>query len=415
VKQILLISYYFPPCGGAGVQRWLRLLPLLVEQGYRITVITTKNGDYPMVDESLLSRIPAELKVIRTFTPVFGRFWNRLPGKQNTLPYGSLDAAQTDSWAKKLMYWVRLNLIYPDIRVIWNPFAFRAAWKACSRTQFDWVITTGPPHSTQLIGLALKKRLRLRWLADFRDPWTQIYYLKLNRQNRLLQKLNSSLERQVVSRADINLVISSAIANQLPVGNKTVFYNGYDAAQFQKKSYQAGKMFRIKYIGQITEGQDIKVVFDLMETQFSARLCSDIEFSFVGTNVSMAGNYSFPILSKGYVPHQEALAEMVDCELLILLINDYKDNQGMLTTKLFEYIGSRTPILCIGPLDGEAAHIISAAHAGRTFSQADSNSGGYLLEIYTAWQQGKPIRNSVDVAKWSVQQQIIGLTELLSS
>lgn len=413
MKRILLISYYFPPCGGAGVQRWLRLLPLLWERGYEITVLTTKNGDYPVVDTSLMQRIPPSIKVVRTFTPVFGKLWQKATKPGEPLPYGSLDASQSSSFSKKVMYWIRLQLVYPDVRVIWNPFALRAAKKLSSEKHFDWVITTGPPHSTHLIGYALKKLFGTRWLADFRDPWTQIFYLQLNPPNRLLSKLNQQLENRVVRSADVNLVVSESIAAQLPTGKKSVFYNGFDALQFKDIVYQKTPRFRIKYIGQLTEGQDMKAILDYLSGQAQKAEITDLEFAYIGTNNPILGEYYFPIITRSHLPHQAALAEMVQSELLILLINAYADNQGMLTTKLFEYVAAKTPILCIGPLDGEAAEIILRAGGGKVYAGLTSDVWEYVGQLYHQWQENLPWRNDNDVSLWSVQQQIDSLTAVL--
>jgi len=413
MKSILLITYYFPPCGGAAVQRWLRLLPLLQKAGYKVTVLTTANGDYLMRDESLLAKIPAEIEIVRTFTPGFSRFWQSFAGKEKSLPYGSLDTAGTSSRMVKLMFWLRLNVVYPDVRVMWNIFAKAKALYLCRVQCFDWVITTGPPHSTHLIGLYLKKHIKTKWLADFRDPWTQIYYLTNNNQNRLIQKLNRNLEKQVVQTADLNLVISNYIAEQLPQGRKYILYNGFDEEQFDQNQYAKGETFRIKFIGQLTEGQNIHPLLHFISEKTQANGYHDIAFTFVGTHISPVSDVSFPVEYLSYLPHQQAINEMIDCELLILLINDYSGNQGMLTTKLFEYTASRTPILCIGPLDGEAAQIITQSEAGFAAESISEQIWDYVDDLYKKWQASETVRSDHDISQWSAQQQVKELISVL--
>jgi glycosyltransferase involved in cell wall biosynthesis len=414
LKKLLIISYYFPPCGGAAVQRWLRLLPLLDKAGFDITVLTTQDGDFPVKDETLLSKLPPSVQVIRTFTPVFGRIWKGITHKDEPLPYGSLDGSQTTSLVKRLMYWIRLNLIAPDARVIWNPFAQRKAMQLCREKGIDWVITTGPPHSTHLIGLYLKKHIRFKWLADFRDPWTQIYYLKMESQNSLIRMINKHWEKKVLKQADLNLVISHDIASQLPNGRKKVFYNGFDAEQFSSLKYKRSTKFRIKYIGQLTAGQDITSLLSYLSENAFEHMIKEFDFSFVGTKAFEHTPLHFDVNFIGYLPHEQALAEMVNCEVLILLINSYTDNLGMLTTKLFEYIASGTPVLCIGPANGEAAEIVRQAQAGFVDDKLSPELWNYLIDLYHHWQQANPVRNDHDISQWSVQQQVKELISLFS-
>jgi glycosyltransferase involved in cell wall biosynthesis len=413
LKKILLITYYFPPCGGAAVQRWLRLLPLLNEAGFKITILTTSEGDYPVRDASLLEKLPTGIEVVRTYTPALGALWKKLTGKGKVLPHGNLDKSNTNSITEKIMYWLRLNLIIPDARIIWNIYAKPQALFLARVNNFDWIITTGPPHSTHLIGLFLKKRIKTKWIADFRDPWTQIYYLKRNKHNSLIQKLNSQLERKIVQSADLNLIISKAIAQQLPKGNKRILYNGFDQLQFSNIKYTKDQTFRIKFIGQLTEGQDIEALLQAISEITQTDGLSLLEFIFVGTHKQTLPDMFFPVRFLDYMPHQQALCEMVNSELLILLINDYAGNQGMLTTKLFEYIASGTPVLCIGPPDGEAAEIINQAKAGFVSDGITPYIKTYIGHIYHKWQASETVRIDHDISQWSAQQQVKELIAVL--
>lgn len=414
MKKILLIAYYFPPCGGAAVQRWLRLLPLLVESGFDVTVLTTQDGDYIIKDESLLNKIPANVKVFRTFTPTMSKLWKTINSDGTSLPYGSLSTTKSMSVSKRLMFWIRLNLIIPDVRIIWNPFAKRKAIKLCKENDYDWIITTGPPHSTHLIGLYLKKRFHIKWLADFRDPWTQIIYLQIEKQNAAIKLVNKILEKKVVKNADVNLIVSKSIAKQLPDGNKVVFYNGFDLEQFQHIDYVSTDKFRIKYIGQITEGQDIYSLLDFISKHIDNQGIKDIEFSFIGTRSLKPMDYSIPIKMIDYLPHDKAIAEMINCEILILMINNYPNNQGMLTTRLFEYIAAKTPILCFGPLDGEAASIINDSDAGYVSDNQNEDVWNFIHTGYSNWKNSINQRNTHDVSQWSVQKQSQRLIDILN-
>ena len=178
MKKVLVIVYYWPPSGGAGVQRWLKFVKYLPESGWQPTVITTTKGDYPAIDESLCKEVPNGIKVIQTQTPTFGKLFKKINGKISDVPYGSLEKGSNDSAMKKFFIWFRLNLVIPDARTLWNKYAYKTASKELLTNKYDAVITSGPPHSTHLVGLKLKKKYNIKWTADFRDPWTKIDYLE---------------------------------------------------------------------------------------------------------------------------------------------------------------------------------------------------------------------------------------------
>ncbi len=169
--KILLITYYFPPCGGAAVQRWLRFIRILTQKGVQLKVVTTLDGDYPYRDESLLSEIPPSVQIYRSKPFSFSKLWSFLGQKE--LPYGSLQNKENDSILKKILYWLRLNFIVPDMRIGWNPAAYKSALRVLRQDKFDYIITTGPPHSTHLVG-GNKKTLCIQWRTDFRDPMAEI-------------------------------------------------------------------------------------------------------------------------------------------------------------------------------------------------------------------------------------------------
>ncbi len=417
MKKFILLSYYFPPCGGAGVQRWLRLLKYLPEYGWQPTVITTDDGDYPVRDESLLDHVPKRVKVIHTKTLSFGHMFRSMSGDQAGLPYGSLQTDKNDGIWKKSLFWIRLNLIFPDARVIWNHSCLKAALKELLTDKYSCVITTGPPQSTHLVGMKLKKAYHVKWIADFRDPWTKIIYLKFVSQNRLIKRLNLRAERKAVARADLNLVISQYISDSLSHGNKQVFWNGFDPSDFLDMKYERSLVFRIKYMGNLTDGQDIHQILKILLKWLVNNPKIHIEFSFLGTFQEIPKDiqaYGINIRNMAFMPHQEALKETVDAELLLLIINEYEGNEGMLTNKLFEYIGSRTPILCLGPLHGEAASIITKFKAGTVYDYTDENGVLNTLDSqYNKWNTGEDLRNTEDISELSAPVQAKKLSEIL--
>lgn len=400
--KLLLISYYFPPCGGAAVQRWLRFVTALTKQGHQVTAITTQDGDYPYLDDSLLAKLPPNIKILRSRPLNYSGLWRNLGQKE--LPYGSLESKKSDSALKRFLYWVRINLIVPDMRIGWNAGAYKLAAAELKRNSYTAVITTGPPHSTHLIGLKLKARFHITWCTDFRDPWSDIYYLKLNPPSRITMKLHKRLEKKVIQSADLNFIVSRSIAESLPEGRKEVLYNGFDKADFQDLSYQRVSMFRIKYVGQLTAGQDSSLLLDAVS---ELPFLSDTEISFIGTRD--LPSTQLPVRITPFLPHREALNELVNAELLVLIINTYEGNKGMLTTKLFEYIASRSPILCIAAPGGEAEEIILQTKSGVVLQDKQAIMS-HISTLYSLWQQGNDLRCQGDISFLDTDNQISKLS-----
>ncbi len=412
MKNLLLITYYFPPCGGAGVQRWARILKYLPDKGWNITVLTTQNGDYPIIDKSIGKDLSPTITVVRTKTPIFGDFYKRVTKDKQGIPYGTLNSEKNDTFFKKVLYWIRINLIIPDARFIWNKHAYRKAVQLLRNNRYDVVLTTSPPHSTQLIGLKLQKKFKFKWVTDFRDPWADIFYLKLAKQNRLSYFINKQFEKKVIKNADLNLIVSDSIKNELPAGNKVTFTNSYDPANFLNHQQVKSDKFRIKYIGKITEGQDISSIITALNNL--PLLHDKLEFTFIGTYESNPFNTAFPVIIKNYLPHSEAIDEMINSDLLVLLINDYPQNKGMLTTKLFEYLGANVPILCIGPEDGDANKILQECGAGKCVNYNNVNSLKILIQdFYEKWRKNIKLTKNNN-KNYSIANQIDELDEILS-
>ncbi|NLN85562.1 MAG: glycosyltransferase family 4 protein [Candidatus Cloacimonetes bacterium] len=414
--RILLISYYFPPCGGAAVQRWLKWLPELVDAGFEVTVLTTEGGDHPVQDTSLLKEIPPEVRVLRSEAPSLSKFWKLLFGEKSELPHGSLDLETNASPLKKALVWTRLNLIIPDVRKIWNPSALRHATRFLRKNPVDLVITTGPPHSTHLVGLKLKQRHNVKWVADWRDPWSSIYYLKLNPPSKFSLNLQRRLEQKVAKSADLNIAVSNHLASQLPSKNTEVIYSGFQPVPVSEAEEKTSK-YRIKYVGNLTEGQRFEEAVKLIKNALAGK---DFELRFVGTALSqnqrkfLADNLPGQHSISGFLPHQQALAEIADCELLLLLINYYDGFQGMLTSKLFEYIGSGNRIFCLGPRGGEAEELINKYGHGACFDVDETAlAGAKLKSLYEAWEAGENDKNQADNAELSSARQAQKLIALL--
>lgn len=422
-RKLLLISYYFPPCGGAAVQRWLRFLPFLVDAGYEVHVLAPKDGDFPYTDESLVAKIPKEVWMHHTSAPKIGKWWQLFGGKEAKLPHGDLSVDKKTSLLERLLLWVRLNLIFPDLRVFWLPTAIPKACQLHRIYGFDLVISTGPPHSSHLIGLHLKRKFKkIKWIADWRDPWSEIYYLKLQKPLPHARFIQRYLQNKVLKSADLNLLISRYLMERLPDANKLLLRNGYDlqAVEVAKQAAQKqANTFLISYVGQFTMGQDISFLLDVLEAVMDE---NDVKIRFIGSNVSAElseriqamDNDKFELLP--FMPHQQALKHMAASNVLLLLINRYEGYQGMLTTKLFEYLGVGVPILALGPRGGEAEELIQAHQAGAAFDADQvSQARDWLRWQHQLHQSGNLASEAKDSSSLSSLEQSKILLNALSN
>ena len=414
MKKVLIIVYYWPPSGGAGVQRWLKFVKFLPQFGWQPTVITTKNGDYPVLDESLEKEVPGNIQVIRTKTPTFRKLFSTV----ESIPYGSLESKSGDSFSRKTALWFRRHLIIPDARKVWNRYALSAASKELKSNDYDAVITSGPPHSTHLVGLKIREKSGVKWLADFRDPWTKIDYLEKVKRHPLTEKWDRKLETRVVHGCDMILSINQKILNDLEAQNKGVIIpNGFDPADFKIPGKKETTDFQINYFGNITAERNPLIVLKAVNRIFSD--APEIRLNFWG-NVSaeikeqLAGLDKNNILSiHNYIPHDQMLEKMLNSSLLLLLINNVPDNTGILTGKLYEYLGAKIPILGIGPVEGEAAFILQTTKTGRMFDYDQQKEiAEFILDQYKHEHDNN--FDTDEINKFSRQQQTRQLAEILS-
>lgn len=379
MRKLLIITYYWPPSGGAGVQRWLKMSKYLAQLGHEVHVVTVLPdvATYPHRDESLPQEVEG-VTVHRTETREPYRYYTFFSGGK--IPSAGFANEGTGSKAgplKRLARFVRGNLFLPDPRKGWNPFAERKALELIDRHGIDTVITTSPPHSTQLIGLSLKQQRDIRWLADMRDPWTSIYYADELRQTDWAKARNLRMEREVLSMADCIITVSEQLKRDflrlhpaLDEGKISVIPNGYDPDDFAVEVPMDTEC-TIGYMGTITPRYDISALLTVLQ-----QMEEKIGFRFVG---EVPGQIREQLEATGhrceftgYLPHDAALRQVGGCALLLLVIPKVEDNAGIVTGKIYEYMALGRPILGIGPVEGDAAAILAETGAGRMFDYADA-------------------------------------------
>ncbi len=382
MKKVLIITYYWPPSGGAGVQRWLKFAKYLPEFGWQPVILTVDPdyASYPQSDESLLSEIDPECLVFTTKSFELYNFYKVISGKKE-VPYGGFASDSKESPFQKVSKFLRGNFLLPDPRKGWNKFALKKAEELIRQFDIDTVVTTSPPHSTQLIGLKLKQKFNIRWIADLRDPWTDIYYYDQFMHTALARTIDIRYERKVVENADLLITVSKdakrifAEKSKLPVAAKTVVIpNGFDEEDFRIKAVHTETKKVITYTGTISEAYDVECFLTALQS-LDNDLKQQIRIRFVGkvppSVVQKFRATGLEIELVGYVDHTKSIDYLFRSDLLLLVIPKVKNNKGILTGKFFEYLASQKPVLAIGPTDGDLAKIIQETQCGQMFDYTD--------------------------------------------
>ena len=405
MKKVLMISYYFPPAGGPGVQRVLKFVRYLPEHGWEPIVLTVRNGSYPNIDSTLLKEVPTNLMVVKTKTFEPFTLYKLLTGKERSegIPIGFIDVDQAAP-IEKLSNLIRANLFVPDARVGWYPFAVSAGRQLLQRERPNLVFTSGTPHSVHLIGKRLKKLSGRRWLADFRDPWTTIYYNQYLLRFGFVDDIDRSLERSVLASADIVTTVSRSLADELSQrapadsGKYEILPNGFDEDDFKGVPVEQTSKFRITYVGNLLPNQNPPVFWKVLR-QFldeDSQLASQFELFLIG-NIDQSALKSLEeyglsrwVTHRTYVAHRLAIEYMRQSPILLLLVPNIANNRGILTGKLFEYIGARRSILALGPPGCDADDILQETATGTMIQFDDRNAmRSTLSSLVRHWRSGE--------------------------
>jgi glycosyltransferase involved in cell wall biosynthesis len=401
MKRVLIISYYWPPSGGAGVQRWLKFAKYLREFGWEPVIYTPENPEYPEADESLYKDIPVGLEVIKT--PIWEPYnaYKRFIGqkKEDKIQAGFLSVKKKNPIIENISVWIRGNLFIPDARKFWIKPSIRYLSKYLAARAVDAMVSTGPPHSMHLIALGLKKKLNIPWLADFRDPWTEIDFYHQLRLTKWANNKHLRLEKEVLSTADRISIVSWNWAidfNRLYPRHYNVITNGYDPDDFNITGQMVSDSFELTHIGSLNKDRNPEILWEVL-----AEICSedekfrgDLHLRFIGKcDISLIQCLEmYGLLSRTsmieYMPHDAVLKESAGSQVLLLLLNNTPNVMGIVPGKIFEYLATRRPILCIGPTNGDSARIIREANAGITcdFDDKDAIKKG-VLELYGLFKQ----------------------------
>jgi glycosyltransferase involved in cell wall biosynthesis len=392
MNKVLVVTYYWPPSGGAGVQRWLKFSKYLPEFGWEPIILTVdpEYAAYPVTDFSLNDDLPLSLRVYPT--PAINYFGIYRKNKSK-IPTAGFANSIDNTLKGKIFRFIRGNFFLPDPRKGWNKYAFKKACELIEKDGIINIITTSPPHSTQLIGLKIKKKYpAVNWIADLRDPWTDIYYYKQFYPTLISRRIDQRFEKSVLKKADKIITVGVSLKNLFSSKIKGVEYktevitNGYDEDDFTGITPIIPAIFTTTYVGTLSDIYPIDGFLNAV--QIFKDKGNEIILRFIGT---VSQNQKDLIQSKSgdsilefipYVDHTAAIQYMLNTSVLLLIIPDHQSNKSIITGKIFEYNASGKPIICLGPLDGDAAGIIGNTEYGKTFSYMDSKGiSEYLIQL----------------------------------
>ena len=383
-KKILIISYYWPPAGGPGVQRWLKFAKYLPEFNISPVLFVPENANYPINDNSLKSEVSKDLEIIKL--PIFelSNFFLSLKSL-NSIRSGNISKNKNQSILQKVVFFVRGNFFIPDMKIFWKRNSVNFLKKYLSENNIETIITTGPPHSIHLIGLELKRKLNINWISDFRDPWVNLNYLNRFHLLPFVKEYHKKLRDKVINNSDAVIVTSKRLKDLYSEINSSIFQvtNGYD---YNKPVIKLDKKFSISHVGSLYNERNPEFLWDIIE-ELSENLQGfkkDLQINLIGNNnKKIKQNLSKRVFNDcvvcfDYVEHKKAIEFMCSSQVLLMLEVDDDESSYAIPGKLFDYLNSNRPIISIGPEQSEVREILSNTGSGKFFDYKDYNS----LKLY---------------------------------
>ncbi|MFH0756471.1 MAG: glycosyltransferase family 4 protein [Bacteroidota bacterium] len=405
MKKVLVITYYWPPSGGAGVQRWLKFTKYLPEFGWQPIVYTPENPEAPVDDPSLVKDIHPDIEVIRKPIREPYALYKKFVGMNSgqRINAGFLKERAQPRKKEGISVWIRGNLFIPDARKFWIRPSVRFLIRYLKEHPVDAVVSSGPPHSMHLIALGLKRKLGIPWIADFRDPWTEIDFYDQLRLTKRSDRRHKTLERDVVTGADQVVVVGKTMADRFRQVHGVIPFvvpNGYDHTDFDpvaagKGDPGPGGEFRIVHVGAMNKDRNHESFWKVI-----SELVSEYPEPMAGLKIMLVGKLDVSVRESiakhglegrvemvDYLPHQKIIPLLCSASALYLPVNNTPNSKSIQTGKLFEYLAAARPIVGIGPVDGDAAHILKTCHSGEMIGFEDQGALKSLLLQWIQWQK----------------------------
>ena len=423
MKKVLVITYYWPPAGGPGVQRWLKFVTYLRDFGIEPIVYIPENPSYPIVDETFEQEIPEDITIYkhRIFEPY--RLAGIFSKKKTKRISAGVIKTKNQSILEKTMLWIRGNWFIPDARKYWVRPSVEFLYDVLKKEQISTIITTGPPHSVHLIGYHIKQFKNVKWLADFRDPWTSIGYHKKLKLTRMAQNRHKDLEQLVLTQADKIVVTSETTRKEFQTITKQpieIITNGFDTIVAHKVVLDT--KFSLSHIGSMLTGRNPKNLWKVIAELIAENsdFAAAVRLQFLGVlsddvleTLKKSGLENY-IDVLGYVSHEEAIQYQQKSQVLLLAEIDSEETKGIIPGKLFEYMAAERPILGVGPAGWEVADIVAATKTGAIFDYTSHfQLKNVLLNWFEQYQRNQLKVSSINTNQYSRRELTKKLAELL--
>tara|TARA_Y100000385_G_scaffold281802_1_gene335226 strand:+ start:1639 stop:2931 length:1293 start_codon:yes stop_codon:yes gene_type:complete len=397
--NILIISYYWPPSGGSGVQRWMYFAKYLKKLNCNPIVLTVdpKYASYNLIDPSLISEIK-DIETHKTFSLEVLNLYSLIKSGTRTksIPQSYIP---NNSVFDKISSFIRLNFFIPDSRIGWNIFAFKKAKKIISNNKIDFVITTGPPHSSHLIGQKIYKKYKLKWIVDLRDPWSELFYLKSRLRSSFSKKINNKLESKVLENADAIIttvgdryhkILSGKISNPNKIHK---IYNGYDKLNYDKIQESKPNKFNIVFTGVLTQNHNYEIFHEVLKILKPKGEDLNLVFTVAGridSDIIKVFSNDVELINKGYVDHDNAINIIKSSHLLVNFNYKETEETDMISGKLIEYLASGSPIINFSNSAKESEDVLKISL--KSFN-ANINSINKVVDFikseYNDWLEGR--------------------------
>lgn len=410
MKKVLVIAYYWPPSGGSGVQRWVKMCKYLPQNGWLPVVYTPLNPALTAVDDTLAADVPAEVEVIRRRIIEPGQFSRKTTNAQVTPING-----QKKTLKQRIAMWIRGNLFIPDPRVLWVLPSVRFLCRYLREHHVDAIVSTGPPHSMHLIAKMVARRTGLPWVADFRDPWTRMFYFKHLSLTPRAESLHVKMELSVLDGATRVVAVSPLVQLDFQQATETpveLITNGFDAQDFpdMPRSSFSSEHFTLLHAGLFAADGNPTVLWEALgemvasdsdfARDFRLVLCGKTDSAVVSALCEAGLGDNFTDL--GYVDHKSVVQRMKEAAALMLPLRKEPEYRATLPGKLFEYLAARRPVIGVGQKDGAMAAILSSTGAGQCFDWDEKQAmKTWIAACYQAWKKGELGDNQADLSAYS--------------
>lgn len=425
-KKLLIITYYWPPAGGPGVQRWLKFVKYLPDFNIQPIVYIPENPTYPIIDEGLVQEVSDKAIILKNkITEPYGFASIFSKNKTKKISSGIIPNQKKQTFIEKTLLWIRGNLFIPDARVLWVSPSVKFLKQYIQENKIDTIVTSGPPHSLHLIGLQLKKELGITWLADFRDPWTTIGYHKSLKLSTYAGKKHKALEKEVLTTADTIIVTSKTTKKEFEALTSkpiAVITNGYDIEQVAKQPLDV--KFTLAHIGSFLSERNPRILWEALQELVTENndFKNDFELKLMGATsqevLDTISDYKLSdyVRNLGYVSHEEAVLHQRTSQVLLLIEIDSEDTRSIIPGKLFEYMVSERPIVALGPKGSDFEEIITTTNTGIFFNYHEKAPlKALLLKYYQGYQAQSLKVHAVGLQQYSRRSLTEKLSKLISA